>query len=66
MLVDDYEKYNNNRQDVVETNTDESVEDAEVELMADDCTLPFYAREYLGHARLHWTVRGEQASTDSV
>lgn len=44
MLVDDYEKYNNDRQDVVDINADEKVEEAEVEPMADDCTLPgFYA-----------------------
>jgi hypothetical protein len=60
MLVDDF------RQAVVETNTDESVEEAEAELMADDCTLPFFARGYLGHARLHRTAMGEQASTDIV
>lgn len=38
MLVDGYEKYNNDRQDVVDINTDEPVGDAEPELMADDCT----------------------------
>lgn len=45
MLVDDYEKYNNDRQDVVDINTDETVEIAETEPMADDCTSnPFYTR----------------------
>ncbi len=39
MLVDDYDKYNNDRQDVVDINADEAVEDVEAEPMADDCTL---------------------------
>ena len=39
MLVDDYEKYNNDRQDVVDINTDETVGDADAEPVADDCTL---------------------------
>jgi hypothetical protein len=40
MLVDEYEKYNNDRQDVVDINTDESAEDAEKEPLADDCMYP--------------------------
>jgi hypothetical protein len=48
MLVDDYEKYNNDRQDVVDINADEPVEDAEVEPMADDCTFAlFYERSLM-------------------
>jgi hypothetical protein len=42
MLVDEYEKYNNNnhnRQDVVDINTDETAGDAVAEPTADDCTL---------------------------
>lgn len=37
-MVDDFEKYNNDRQDVIDINTDETVEDAETEPLADDCT----------------------------
>lgn len=44
MLVDDYEKYNNDRQDVVDINTDETVGDADAELLADDCTFPLSDR----------------------
>jgi hypothetical protein len=61
MLVDDYEKYNNDRQDVVETNADESVEDAEGELMADDCTLLFYATLYLGNVRFTSVHQGRRS-----
>jgi hypothetical protein len=38
MLVDEYEKYNNDRHEVVDSNPDDVVEDAEPEPMADDCT----------------------------
>lgn len=39
MLVDEYDKYNNEQQDVVDINTDETVEDAVTEPTADDCML---------------------------
>jgi hypothetical protein len=39
MLVDEYEKYNNEQQDVVDINADETVEEAAIEPTADDCTL---------------------------
>lgn len=39
MLVDEYEKYNNDRQDVVDINTEETAENAVAEPTADDCTL---------------------------
>jgi hypothetical protein len=38
MLVDEYEKYNNDRPEVIDINTDEPVEDAEKEVLADDRT----------------------------
>ena len=46
MLVDDYETHNNDRQDVVDINTDETLEDAVVELTADDCmySIPYWER----------------------
>ena len=47
MLVDDYEKYNNDRQDVVDINTDETVGDVDTEPMADDCTFILFA---------HWVI----------
>ena len=56
MLVDDYEKYNNDQQDVVDINADETVEEAATEPTADDCTLyplPGY------HFRFFAKVQGE-------
>lgn len=38
MMVDEFEKYNNDRQDVVDISTDQTVENVEAEPMADDCT----------------------------
>ena len=44
MLVDEYEKYNHNQQNVANINADETVEDAETVPMADDCTLTLFSR----------------------
>lgn len=43
MLVDDYERYNNDRQDVVDISTEEPLE-AVAEPTADDCmySIPFW------------------------
>jgi hypothetical protein len=38
MLVDEYEKYNNERQDIVDISADETTEDGAGEPMADNCT----------------------------
>lgn len=38
MLVDDYEQYNNDRQEVVNISPDEPTEEAEPDVRADDCT----------------------------
>ncbi len=44
MLVDDYEKYNNDRQDVVDLNTDDTLGGTDAEPMADDCTFSLFVR----------------------
>lgn len=60
MLVDRYEKYNNDRQDVVDINTDETVGDTDAEPMADDCT-------FLLLARLdHYGALGEIPQTSTI
>ena len=40
MMVDDYEQYNNDRQEVVNISPDDPNEEAEPDIRADDCTLP--------------------------
>ena len=42
MLVDDYEKYTSDRQDVTEIRTDGTPEDTEREVLADDCMCIFF------------------------
>lgn len=41
MMVDDYEQYNNDRQEVVNISPDDPSEDPEPEIRADDCMSPF-------------------------
>ena len=37
MMVDEYEQYNNDRSDVAIINPDEPLDDAEPQVLADDC-----------------------------
>lgn len=54
MLVDEYEKYNNDRQDVVDISADETGEDTVTEPLADDCTLVFFSGWYFAtHVQRH-------------